>query len=117
MNTKSIELVLNKLRSIAEVIEGEFANWKSVEAIPYNTLFEALCEKLQWTPDDLKQHQGTVRWYISQHDEWTSVRGLKGGVQRRSLVDARKAAKDAQKALTDQVRKQIEEVVANSQKE
>lgn len=117
MSKLSIDKISNHMREIGEVIEDEFSNWNSAECMPFQTLFQALCTKLNWSEDDFKKNDPFVRWYVHKHDEWTSVRGVKGGCQRLSLVNARKAAVAAKDAIKAEVMAKIDLAIAASNKE
>jgi len=116
MSKNSIELIKNKLGIIGDVIEEELSNWKSLECMPYDTLTNNITDKLNWSEKDYIKNKAIIRWYISEHDEWTSVRGAKGGVQRKAVVDAKKEANDKKIAIKNEVLAKIEKAFSNDEK-
>lgn len=113
MSNQTVKNVLAKIEDVYQSIEDELSAWTSPECMPFETLEAALGEKFNWSADDFRRHIPFVRYYIFNHDEWTSIRGAKGGVQRKSIIELKKNKKSS---LKEEVAAQIQNAILNSQK-
>lgn len=113
-NESDIVKITNHLQEIFLATEAALDDWKGEGCLQFSVLFKMVGIKMGADDDQVKLYDPIIRFFISQHSQYSSRRGARGGVIRiedKLRMEKAKKEKETRKVAELKAREEVLKLV------